>query len=409
MRKPLSPRLSLVSVVVAVACGCAATPASTTTGGGGGSSAQGGGGGGGSGSGGSGGGSGGAQGTGGTGGASNPWAAYAAKALKVSGNKLVDTTGATVRLLGVNRAGSEYMCVPPTTVGASFDGSTGPNSVTAMKSWHINVVRLPLNESCWIGASGSLIPSTQYQMDVEDYLQRLHANGLYVILDLHWSAPAGGLATKQTEMAFAANAPAFWTSVATRFKDDPMVLFDLYNEPILDAADSAGEQAASDPWGCWLNGCVINGQMTAGMQQLVNAVRGVGANQVLIAGGIDWAHQLDQWIAHKPTDGQANLVAGFHVYDGNRSNCKDTGCWNGALATVAASYPVITGEMGETDCQHGFIDGFMSWADGKGISYLGWAWNAQNCSQFPSLISNVDGTPTAFGQGLHDHLLQINP
>src|SRR5262249_39036002 len=99
----------------------------------------------------------------------------------------------------------------------------------------------------------------------------------------------------------------------------------------------------------------------------------------------------------------------FHVYDGNRSNCKDTGCWNGALATVAASYPVITGEMGETDCQHGFIDGFMSWADGKGISYLGWAWNPQNCGQFPSLISNVDGTPTTFGQGLHDHLLQLNP
>ena len=55
--------------------------------------------------------------------------------------------------------------------------------------------------------------------------------------------------------------------------------------------------------------------------------------------------------------------------------------------------------MGEQDCAHGFIDGYMSWADAKGISYLGWAWNPQNCNTFPSLITNVDGTPTAFGQG----------
>ena len=54
----------------------------------------------------------------------------AAKALHVQGNKLVDTTGATVRLLGVNRAGSEYMCSPPTQGGTTFDGSTGPSSIT---------------------------------------------------------------------------------------------------------------------------------------------------------------------------------------------------------------------------------------------------------------------------------------
>jgi len=46
----------------------------------------------------------------------------------------------------------------------------------------------------------------------------------------------------------------------------------------------------------------------------------------------------------------------------------------------------------------------MSWADSKGISYLGWAWNVQSCTGFPALITNVDGTATAFGQGLKDHL-----
>ena len=48
----------------------------------------------------------------------------AAKALHVQGNKLVDTTGATVRLLGVNRAGSEYMFSQQPTAGSG--SSTSP-------------------------------------------------------------------------------------------------------------------------------------------------------------------------------------------------------------------------------------------------------------------------------------------
>jgi hypothetical protein len=354
----------------------------------------------------------GTAGTTGAGGTSDPYAGYAAKALHVSGNKILDTTGATVRLLGVNRAGSEYMCVPPTTGSYTFDGPTGPNTIQAMKSWHINTVRLPLNESCWLGIPGTLQPMDQYQADVEDYVQRLHAQGIYVILDLHWSAPGNSPATKQTTMAYAAHGPAFWTSVATTFKTDPMVLFDLYNEPILDSGDSAGDQPIGDAnaaWNCWLNGCTATTGTVAGMQALVNAVRGTGANQIIIAGGIDWAHKLDQWMAHKPADGTGNIVAGFHVYDSSRSNCADINCWNGAPATLAASVPIVTGELGETDCAHGLIDQFMTWADGLGISYLGWAWNPQNCSSFPALVTDNNGTPSAFGQGLHDHLIQVNP
>ena len=89
----------------------------------------------------------------------------AAKALHAQGNKLVDTAGATVRLLGVNRAGSEYMCSPPTTGGTTFDGSTGPTSINAMLTWNMNTVRLPLNEHCWLGINGSLVTAEQYRAE----------------------------------------------------------------------------------------------------------------------------------------------------------------------------------------------------------------------------------------------------
>ena len=34
------------------------------------------------------------------------------------------------------------------------DGPTDAASIAAMKAWHINAVRVPLNEDCWLGING---------------------------------------------------------------------------------------------------------------------------------------------------------------------------------------------------------------------------------------------------------------
>jgi hypothetical protein len=70
--------------------------------------------------------------------------------------------------------------------------------------------------------------------------------------------------------------------------------------------------------------------------------------------------------------------------------------------------PVVFGELGETDCGHGYIDTMMGFADAHGISYLGWAWDAVaqggwTCTGGPSLILDYSGTPTAYGVGFRDH------
>lgn len=67
----------------------------------------------------------------------------------------------------------------------------------------------------------------------------------------------------------------------------------------------------------------------------------------------------------------------------------------------------MTGELGEADCRHGYIDDYMAWADRHGVSYLGWTWNAHDgwtCRGGPTLIRDFDGTPTGFGIGFRDHL-----
>jgi hypothetical protein len=69
--------------------------------------------------------------------------------------------------------------------------------------------------------------------------------------------------------------------------------------------------------------------------------------------------------------------------------------------------PVVTGEIGEDDCNHDYIDRYMRWADRHDISYLGWAWYVTSGCK-PYLIEDFAGTPTPFGIGLREHLRMLD-
>src|SRR5258706_12157021 len=71
--------------------------------------------------------------------------------LHVSGNKILNGANQTVRLLGVNRSGGEYMCVQGHGI---WDGPADAASIQAMLTWKINAVRIPLNEDCWLAING---------------------------------------------------------------------------------------------------------------------------------------------------------------------------------------------------------------------------------------------------------------
>jgi endoglucanase len=318
-----------------------------------------------------------------------------ATGLHVVGNTLVDS-GKTVRLLGVDRSGTEYACIQG---NGFFDGEVDQAAVTAMLSWHINAVRVPLNEDCWLAINGApaQYSGTAYQTAITGWVNLLRQNGLYVIVDLHWNGGGTVEATGQQEMADSDHAPAFWTGVAGAFKADQGVIFDLYNEPY------------GITWACWLNGgCQADGWNVAGMQQLVDAVRATGATNVMMAGGLAYSSDLTEWLANKPSDPLGNLVASVHTY--NFSGCNASSCWTSSLQSVAAQVPLVTGELGENDCAHGYIDSYMAWADMQGVSYLGWAWNADfACTSGPGLITDYTGTPTAFGVGLQAHLAIVGP
>lgn len=335
-----------------------------------------------------------------------------APVLNVTGNRLTDQNGATRRLLGVNRSGGEFMCVQGHGI---FDGPVDDASIRAIADWKANTVRIPLNEECWLGLD-NIKPEyrgTNYVNAVKGLVDRVLAHGMTPIVELHWtygqytgnsSGCADVHASCQKPMPDSQYTPAFWTSVANTFKHDRRVVFDLFNEPYPDRATSTAAQA----WTCWRDGgsCPGIGYEVAGMQDLVDSVRATGSRNLVLVPGIAYSNDLSQWLAHAPTDPTGNLAAAWHVY--NFNSCADTACWDATLAPVAARVPLVAGEIGENTCGHAFIDRVMAWFDARALSYLGWTWNTWNCSSGPALITSYDGTPTAFGTGLRDHLRALN-
>jgi len=329
--------------------------------------------------------------------------------LHVSGNRLVNARGRPVLLHGVNRSGTEFLCVQGHGI---FDGPTDQASISAMKAWGINAVRIPLNEGCWNGESyvDPAYAGANYQDAIKAYVRLVNANGMVAILDLHWS---DGRYPAHCDSAEArclkpvpdqAQAIPFWTSVANTFKGNGAVIFDLFNEPFPERATRS--EAAG--WQCWLNGgtCPGIGYPVAGMQTLVNTVRATGARNVILAGGLAYANDMTGWLAHEPADPLHNLAASWHSYNFNR--CSNITCWTSEVAPVIAQVPVVAGEIGQDGCAADYISALMSWLDSESTSYLAWAWNADfPCSSGPSLITSYAGTPTPYGAGYRAHLLAL--
>jgi hypothetical protein len=340
---------------------------------------------------------------------SSPPPAGAAPALHVSGNKLLTSTGATYRLLGVNRSGGEFACIQG---NGMWNGPMDQASINAMKTWKVRAVRVPLNEECWVGTADvpAGAPSgATYQNNVKAYVNLLLSSGITPIVEMHWNfgqytGPSAGCsdvkATCQKPMPDMQYAPTFWTGVANAFKDT-RVVFDLFNEPY----PSRATGDATSGWRCWRDGGTCNGisYQVAGFQTLLNSVRATGNTNVVMIGGLEYSNDLSQWLTFKPTDSTGNLMAFAHVY--NFNTCSNASCWDSNWGPVAAQVPLALTEIGENDCNSSFINMVMSWADGKGIGYLGWTWNNWDCSSGPSLISDYNGTATNFGAGFKAHLL----
>jgi hypothetical protein len=274
-----------------------------------------------------------------------------------------------------------------------------------MRAWGVNTVRVPLNEDCWLGINGEdpRFSGANYQTAIAQEVSDLHQAGFFVLLDLHWSAPGSYPAQSQNPVPDADHSIDFWRSVATSYRNDPGVVFELYNEPFI--YGSYLQNPNQDPWACWLQGCGFSQFVTggtpytrtynwnsAGMQTLVDVIRSTGATQAIQVNGLDWANDMSRWSAHRPSDPLNQIVAGWHSYPGER--CAMASCWDSEVAPIAVSTPVNVSETGDSVCSAvTYAPQFLPWADQHGLGYQGWTFNPwSDCNDV--LLKDWNGTPT---------------
>lgn len=290
----------------------------------------------------------------------------------VVGNTIQNASGQTVMIHGVDRPSMEWSCN-----GASVTNGPGPipasDFATMRDSWNANAVRIPLDQDFWLRSAARYCSA--YRNNVANVVKEARAAGLIVILDLHWS-DQGNLANARPGQQCMAdqNSITFWKQVAERYKSNPNVWFELYNEP------------HDISWSTWLNGGSACGYQTVGMQQLYNAVRGTGANNIVIAGGNAWASDLNG----VPKINGTNVAYAIHIY--RQSGSWSTSSWDHQFGTTASQVPVIATEFGDQVCDgQGFDQSLLSYFRAHKVGYTAWAWFAQSC-QWPSLIKNAAGT-----------------
>jgi endoglucanase len=334
----------------------------------------------------------------------------------VAGNHLADAGGSVLTLRGADVSATEYVCAQGWSTD-SYGGAPLADVATyqAMRAWHVNVVRVPLNEDCWLGINGVTVGGSAYRTAIANEVGVAHQAGMYVILDLHWSAPGSQLALSQNPFPDEDHSPAFWSSVASTFKNDPGVIFDLFNEPF--------DYWVTNPdhWAGWLNGdtqtqyttggnpaTVTANWRSAGMQELITLVRATGAGQPILINGLDWGNDDSGWLAHAPSDPAGQLIVGAHIYPGQ--SCSTVTCWNAVYPSLQSKYPVLIGETGDNSAApvSPFLSTFLNYADANHWSYLAWTWDVWPNST-NVLISGWDGTPTT-GEGAtyKAHLLTVN-
>jgi hypothetical protein len=136
----------------------------------------------------------------------------------------------------------------------------------------------------------------------------------------------------------------FWKDAATRYKDHPAVLYELFNEahtiswdvwqkggnlkPVADASPAEHAEKAKRP-------------RSPGMQALLDAVRGTGAKNVVVAGGLDWGYDLSGVVEGHALDDRSGhgIVYSSHIYPWKKD-------WAGKVLAAAEKYPLFIGEVG---------------------------------------------------------------
>jgi aryl-phospho-beta-D-glucosidase BglC (GH1 family) len=311
--------------------------------------------------------------------------------LTTRGNQILDGHGHPIILRGLQRFGLEGGTKNPLPTQAE---------IQQLSQWGANEVRISLGEQKWVRTSCASDYESNYPQVVDHVVQWVTSRGMVALLNLHFAALGKCSQPGLTPMADSPDAITFWQQVASRYKDNPLVAFDLFNEPQV-------------PSPVWLSGgsFSFNGQDVAavGMAELYQTVRGTGARNLIVVSGLSYASAPPTQFVEG-----TNVAYGEHVYtcpnapppQCTYANPYDPSRLMNRWDSVEKTYPVIVSEFGWPNGDSGTYNAnVVAEAEQKHLSWSGFAWDGGTGGLFTLVQAHPasDGTtiePNASGMAL---------
>ena len=332
--------------------------------------------------------------------------------LRVSGNQLFNGSGEAVRLVGLN--------IPYMTWSDTSRDKVMEVLDIALEEWGSNAIRLGVTPELWFGPN-----SESYRATADELIEKVAAAGKYVILDNHsFYLPDD-------------NDIEFWQDAATRYKNHPNVIFEVFNEPAgctWQQYYEGGELTykGQTDWGEEADITIVS----CGIPKLLETIRATGAESVCILPGIDWSFDLSTVTESDFRDfaesvaetEQPDDVEGFVEEYVDKYFMKETtgngimysthpyptkpSDWDMYLKNAALEYPILVGECGPTEKADGFIrvlsdndrsylDTLTEYIDRYELNVTPWAWGA-----WPYLNQEPSNKLSAFGEYMLDYFEQ---
>jgi endoglucanase len=250
--------------------------------------------------------------------------------LSVRGNQIIDGSGRPILLRGAHIT-SAFNYILAWTHGANPFGALNPAVFASVRSWGMNVVRIPI--SFWIY---QLSPAS-YLAKLDRVIQQAVAAQLYVVIDNHDDDQSGSPYGSNADVP-KPETVMFWKALASHYKYNPRIMFDIINEP------------KQTNWSMWLHGGgFITGSTgkvatIVGMQDVVDAIRSVGAPQIIIAEAPTTLNGFDGVGNNLIQD--PNIMYSIHEYFNNAqdNHNRTTWGWDMKFGSLGATHPVFIGE-----------------------------------------------------------------